>query len=74
LWSSALPVRLALLMNAARASATTALACRVERHVDDDITTVAIVVGAKRTQPKTLGDRLGELFLEWSWATGHPID
>lgn len=42
-----------------------------ERHVDDDITTVAIVVGAKRTRPKTLGDRLGEMFLEWSWATGY---
>ena len=37
----------------------------------DDITTVAIFVGMKRTRPKTLGDRLGELFLEWAWGTRH---
>jgi hypothetical protein len=43
-----------------------------ERHAHaDDITTVAIFVGTKRTRPKTLGDRLGELCLEWAWATGH---
>ena len=37
----------------------------------DDITTVAIFVGTKRTRPKTLGDRLGELFLEWAWGARH---
>jgi len=37
----------------------------------DDTTTVAIFFGAKRTRPKTLGNRLGELFLEWAWATRH---
>jgi len=41
-----------------------------ERHADD-ITTVAIFVGPNLARPKTLGDRLGELFLEWAWATRH---
>jgi len=41
-----------------------------KRH-DDDTRTVAMFGGAKPARPKTLGDRLGELFLEWAWATRH---
>jgi hypothetical protein len=40
------------------------------RHADDTMT-VAVFGGAKPARPKTLGDRLGELFLEWAWATRH---
>jgi hypothetical protein len=39
-----------------------------DRHAAD-VTTIAICVGGKR--PKSLGDRLGRLFLEWAWATRH---
>ena len=37
----------------------------------DDSRTVVTFGGAKPARPKTLGDRLGELFLEWAWATRH---
>ena len=40
-------------------------------HPTDAIRTVVIFGGAKPARPKTLGDRLGELFLEWAWATRH---
>jgi hypothetical protein len=37
----------------------------------DSTKTVAVFIGPKRDRPKTLGDRLDRLFLEFAWATRH---
>jgi hypothetical protein len=32
---------------------------------------VVVLLGPRRPYPKTLGDRLGQLFLAWAWNTQH---
>ena len=48
----------------------TRLATPRSTHADDKRKN-AIFFSAKHARPKTDGDRLGELFLEWSWFTEH---
>jgi len=37
----------------------------------EDDRTIAIFIGPRRTQPRTVADRLDRLFLEWAWSTCH---